>query len=604
MTLTINLAVPPQRKPGPGTFDARPEKVREWLARLPRGDTGETTRQLYLILHEVNRLDIELHHRLQFLEQVAVPLQGVLAALRPYYSGKPLPLESKTLRVAQLATDLMGAMIVGYQLVLQGSDARHWFRQNKWEAVWTTALHRLLHYFNAVFAIYHLLHLPPPAGAWLMIHSAYRLLEDNGLLGKAVPPIGGEGEATTLEHEYKQLLLLALLPPQRTPAAQMAEVRHYMREWTAALQLLAPAREEECNGVYCLDLDQDAAPGPLWKLHPEQVPNLHSLRRLHMAPLLDALARQLQQNRAAAARIVLPSGTTVQRDTAALLVNCWLRPPERSDMRERASGTVHAVFGLREIHALLSGVAAPAADEAAAEIAAGKACAVPLNIVAADRDRKPRLPRDVGFVSEREENADVWDRLYTYRPQERPRAWSEMPVTKDYRLISGEQVDRSAGGLGMHFVARQLGVVKDGELVVFSVADAAAEWSLGMVRWLRVDTGGGIELGVKRLQEQVIPATICVEQGSSRSAPIDCLLGQEQDELRIVLPQITGLSSKRLLLQSGGDETHITLLEQLEASSVFQMFRCVEPQERHDAAAAKAQPEDPFDKYKSIWEIL
>lgn len=599
MTPTLNLSIPSQHKPGPGAFDTRPEAVRVWLEHLPLGHAGETARLLYLALHEVNRLDVNIHHRLEFLEQVAEPLQGVLTSLKPHYTGKPFPLDPKAARVAQLATELRAAMIIGYQIVMQQSDTLHWFRQRKWERVWTTALHRMLHYFSGIFTIRHQLHLPPPPGAWLMIHSAYRLLEDNQLLDTSVVPLGG-GTVTTLGHEYKQLLLLALLPPQRMQSAQFDEVLRNMVQWTGALELSRPDSPQRCADAYCIDLDQDVAPGPLWKLHPAREPNVYSLRLLNMTPLLERMAQQVEQQRSAGARIALPSGAEVQRDTAAVLLACWLRPPQRGDEREAAAGTAHVVLGLREIHALLSGVAAPApapAPQAAAEPA--------LRVLDAKLEKKESFARSLGFVGDRDEEADIWDMVYTNRPQEQTKSWAEVEVAKTYTLVFGELANRSGGGFGLRFPAGRLGAVRDGDLVAISTSDDTSQWSLGMVRWLRVGADGGIELGVKRLQQQVVPAAIRVEQDGKQSAPIDCLLGHEQDQLRVVLPQITGLANKRLWLASGGREVPIVLLAQLESSAVFQMHRCAEHQARRNQPAAKApSPTDPFDKYKSVWEIL
>ncbi len=598
MIPTLNLSIPPQRKPAPGAFDTRPDAVRAWLEQLPLGHAGETARRLYLVLHEVNRLDINIHHRLDFLEQVAPPLQGVLAALKPHYSGKPFPPDPKPARVAQLAAELMAAMIVGYQIVMQQSDSLNWFRQRKWERIWTTALHRMLHYFGGVFAVHAQLHMAPPPGAWLMIHSAYRLLEENRLLDTPVPGIGGAA-STSLGFEYKQLLLFALLPAQRMQPAQLDEVRGHMAYWTAALDLSRPASHLACVNAYCIDLDQDAAPGPLWKLHPAREPNVHSLRQLHMAPLLEQIAQQVARQRAAAARITLPSGAVLQRDTAAQLLACWLRPPQRGDVREKAGDGMHAVFGLREIHALLSGVDAAAAAPAPVEEAASG-----LAVVDAGADRKESFARSLGFVGERDEEADIWDMVYRSKPAEPSRSWHEVEVARSFRRLTAERLNRSAGGVGLRFAAATLGAVRNGDLVALRAAGEGTGWTLGTVRWLRSATAGGIEMGVKRLHEQVVPATICVEQDGRRSAPIDCLLGHEQEQLRVVLPQIAGLTSKRLLLQSGGREVHINLLEQLESSALFQMYRCAEHQAKREPTPVKAAEHDPFDKFKSVWDLL
>ncbi|WP_127478541.1 hypothetical protein [Sulfurivermis fontis] len=597
MNPTLNLVIPPQNKPGPGAFDTRPEAVRAWLEQLPLGHVGETARLLYLALHEVNRLDINIHHRLDFLEQLAPPLQGVLASLKPHYSGKPFPLAPKAARVAQLATELQAAMIIGYQIVMQQSDSLHWFRQRKWERVWTTALHRMLRYFSGIFCIRYQLHLPPPAGAWQIIHSAYRLLEENHLLDVTVPPLGG-GESTTLGFEYKQLLLLAMLPRQRMQPVQLEEIRRHMAQWTAGLTLVQPANPQLCNEAYCIDLDQDQPPGPLWKLLPEREPNVRSLRLLHMVPLLEQIERQVRQQRAAA-HITLPDGATLPRDLATVLLSSWLHPPQRSDARETARGVVHVVLGLREIHALLSGVTTPQAEEAPAT------ASPELRILDGQADKKQSFARTLGFVGERDEEADIWDMVYTVRPREQVKSWSEVEVARSYTLVRGDLVNRSSGGFGLRFPAGRLGAVRDGDLVAVSTSEDTGDWSLGMVRWLHVAADGSIELGIKQLQQHVVPAAIRVEQEGQQSAPIDCLLGHAQEQLRVVLPCMTGLANKRLLLTSGGREIPISLFEPLEFSTVFQMFRCVENQARRAPSEAKPQAAaDPFDKYKSVWDIL
>jgi hypothetical protein len=353
-----------------------------------------------------------------------------------------------------------------------------------------------------------------------------------------------------------------------------------------------------CNEAYCIDLDQDQPPGPLWKLLPEREPNVRSLRLLHMVPLLEQIERQVRQQRAAA-HITLPDGATLPRDLATVLLSSWLHPPQRSDARETARGVVHVVLGLREIHALLSGVTTPQAEEAPTT------ASPELRILDGQADKKQSFARTLGFVGERDEEADIWDMVYTVRPREQVKSWSEVEVARSYTLVRGDLVNRSSGGFGLRFPAGRLGAVRDGDLVAVSTSEDTGDWSLGMVRWLHVAADGSIELGIKQLQQHVVPAAIRVEQEGQQSAPIDCLLGHAQEQLRVVLPCMTGLANKRLLLTSGGREIPISLFEPLEFSTVFQMFRCVENQARRAPSEAKPQAAaDPFDKYKSVWEIL
>lgn len=609
----LNLDIPALGKPGPKSFNAQPEAVRQWLAALPLGHVGESTRQIYAALHQVNRLDIDLRQRFEFLELMAPVVDTLLATLKKHYAGKPLPLEEKALRIAQLCTELMTAMVVGYQLVMAQSDGRHWLRQRKWETLWATALHRMLHYFSAIFGNYRMLHLPEPPGVWLRIHRGYRLSADNGLLDIAVPAVGGAEPSTTVDQAYKQLLVLAMLAPQRLRDSQMDEIHDNMALWSSGLELGVPAAMADCDGRYCIDFDEDTPPLPLWKLHAGREPAFGTVRALRMDRLLDGLQQQLRVQRLAT-RLVVSNGNTVSRDTLAAVVNACSRPPERSDKRKADGGKVHAVFGLREIHVLLNQLHAPVEAPVAVEAAADPLPDDAPPAVAKDRFQiegtqsvEARTDAHWGFTAQRDSETDVWDMVYSGRAPEAEASWNEVAVSKSYRMLQGVVVDRSSGGVGLSFAAADVGRIKDGDLVAFNTTGNVSNWYIGCVRWISLKRDDRLEVGIKRLQQQAVPATVRTEQEGRRSAPIGCLLGPEQDQLRIVLPQMTVLENKPLLLESGGHEARIVLLEQLDGSPAYRMFRFMEKQEpaaQANKQQEKSAPKDEFDRFKSLWDIL
>lgn len=611
MRPTLILDIPAPDKPGPNSFNTQPEAVRRWLAALPLGHVGESTRQIYGALYQVNRLDIDVHQRLDFLEQVGVPLDGLLRTLKRHFSDKPFPPDEKATRVSLLATELLTAMVIGYQAVMQQSDARHWFRQRKWERLWTTALQRMMHYLSAILCNYRALQLPEPPGIWLRVHRGYRLAADNGLLDIVVPGVADPERTTTTDDEYKRLLLLAMATPQRLRSDQLAEIGDSMSLWTAGMELFAPASPADCEGRYCVDVDEDTPPLPLWKLHAGRQPALGTIRALRMDELLEELQGQLRQHRIDPA-LCLADGRTIRRETLAALVDGLRRPPERGDAREADGGDVHAVFGLREIHLLVSQLQAPPAPPAPAPVAPPAESAAPE--VARDRfELEGKVPGDAraahwGFTAQRDEETDVWDMVYAGRVSETAPSWNEVEVSKSYRMRQGTVIDRSRGGVGLSFVTEDVGQIKDGDLVAFNATADVTEWHIGCVRWLRMKPAGRLEIGIKRLQQRVVPATVRTEQQGRRSAPIECLLGPEEEQLRIVLPQMNGLGHKRLLLESGGREAHIVLLEQLEGSPTYRMFRFVEKQEAEaDADKARREEEakkDEFDRFRSLWDVL
>ena len=211
-----------------------------------------------------------------------------------------------------------------------------------------------------------------------------------------------------------------------------------------------------------------------------------------------------------------------------------------------------------------------------------------------------------GFTAQREEEADVWDMVYSGRAQETVQSWTSVEVNKSFRMLQGALIDKSCGGVGLSFTAADVGRIKDGDMIAFNDTSDVSDWHVGCVCWIRLK-GAQLEVGVKRLQQRSVPATVRTEQQGRRSVPIECLLGPEQEQLRIVLPQMTGLENKQLMLESGAHEAHIVLLEQLEGSPTFRMFRFMEKQDAVKEVKAQRQVEahkDEFDRFKSLWDVL
>lgn len=592
-------------KPGPGAFDTRPAAVKKWLEELPLGHVGEAARRLYAVLREVNELDIDVHHRFEFLEQVTTPLDTVIRALKQHYVGAAFPLDEKSIKVAQLTTELMAAMVNGYQLVMMQSDKVHWLRQRRWEKIWATALHRMFHYFSGILCNYRLLNLANPPGIWLKLHRAYRLLEENGMLDTGVSLVGQGAGTTTLGHEYKRLLLMSVLATNRLRPAQLEEMQRCLDKWSPLLVFRQPPGEFDCQDHYCIDLDRDLPPVPLWRLQRAGQVNLASVRRLEVDKLVNTLESALQTGGEAAALVEVPQLGRVQRTTLTVALESWRQPPERQQTRQVAAGRKHVVFGLGQVHCLLQAVSGGGAVPGAAVPAAAEPAGLQDWQVAQVDKSRPRQ-KSWGFMGDRDTNVDVWDMVYTQQ-QTVAKSWTEVQVSRSYRMVEAEQTDQSSGGIGLYFPGGQLDKVKDGDLLAYNNSDQVSDWSVGMVRWMRMKSGSKMEMGVKQLLERVVPATLRVQQGKQLSDPIECLLGHEHEQLRIILPHLASLAHKPLVLISGGKEASIRLQEALEVAPHFSLYHF------HEVAPSTGQkspvsPEGPggdeFDKYKSLWDLL
>ena len=64
------LRVPVPEKQGLSFCEANPRELKRWIAGLPKANIGETARQLYQSLVELNQLITPADNRLQLLELI------------------------------------------------------------------------------------------------------------------------------------------------------------------------------------------------------------------------------------------------------------------------------------------------------------------------------------------------------------------------------------------------------------------------------------------------------------------------------------------------------------------------------------------------------
>ena len=57
-------------------FDIHPAAVKTWIENLPLGSTGETSKQIYCALKQINQQNNRLIHHLEYLEAIS-PTQSL-----------------------------------------------------------------------------------------------------------------------------------------------------------------------------------------------------------------------------------------------------------------------------------------------------------------------------------------------------------------------------------------------------------------------------------------------------------------------------------------------------------------------------------------------
>ncbi len=85
----LSLRVPTPTQQNLSFCDATPKDIKYWLAHLPKANLGETARQLYQGLIELNQLVLPVEARLQLLELFRPEVHFVCATWNGTSSTRP-----------------------------------------------------------------------------------------------------------------------------------------------------------------------------------------------------------------------------------------------------------------------------------------------------------------------------------------------------------------------------------------------------------------------------------------------------------------------------------------------------------------------------------
>ncbi len=113
-SLHIQLRVPTPSRETLSFCEASPRALRDWLAGLPKANLGETARQLYQALTELNQLRVSSELRLQLLELLRPDVHFVCSHLERHYLNQPIVLSERPRKVAGLCQALQNHLAAGY----------------------------------------------------------------------------------------------------------------------------------------------------------------------------------------------------------------------------------------------------------------------------------------------------------------------------------------------------------------------------------------------------------------------------------------------------------------------------------------------------------
>lgn len=557
--MPVRLHSPTQLPATRKSFDTRPRKVKRWAADLPIANPGETIRQVFYALVEVNRLKIDAEDRFAFLQAIKEPAATVTAVLGKTFIAKSAPSPGKGLNVAKLLRELQVELAHGYKILL--TEALGSKERRQAVSVPQCVAAAMKHLCNVLVRSYQV-YLPYPERIWRDLHTLYHLCEDRGSAPQDSEK--SQGDARLLDEarlDYRSILLLALASPYRLKQGEAEIVHNALHRWKCPVHMPSPGEPGAKDALFCVDLGSDTP--PTYRLLYAQHPGTQ-LRILDAAEILQVLkAETVKLGGADAASVVSGYGLTL--DLAKRLAQSWGTLPQRSHKRASSSRTVTVAVGLDAVYHLARG--------------RPQATATP-KFAPASTQNLTIEPAGSGMGETRDHRrSDQWgmvvDRAAAATFSETLRKDAEEP---NFPIYTCDTLDESPAGASLRSSGMPPAGLRIGELVGLQDKKAGGPWSIGIVRWLQMPGEGKVEFGLQLLGPEARPVlTRHMEQNLRTSdrtkalmIPASAELDQAPSLLTPTRPYRTG---DLLVIQSGGREFRARLARLIDSSGTFHLYQ-------------------------------
>jgi hypothetical protein len=579
---TVRLKLPEQDLPHLTLGAAQPKKLEQWVESLPIMNMGETARQLYKFIQELNRLQIDSKLRFQLLEVVRPSILQVSESLQKHYLNQSLVLPEKARRVASLAQALQGHLANGYKLV-----AVRGIRKIKDKAVRRAvaiAVHRAVTALGDTLLRCYQLYLPSPSNLWLELHQLFLLAQQHGISGIAV--LDGEVESS-IESAYARCLLLATAKPNQLRQQELAGIYKAAFAWAPLIEISTASDEDD---LFVFDLQADRP--PIYRTHASQASQ--SWRYIDSSRLVEAIAGWL----AASDESTLIVPKSLDERLLNHLQQVWGALTERAFKRMPESGEVELCFGLVGVHYFLS-------NKVAFETIVARGS---LSMLRSEDESNPFLANIKKSTKQKQQNADPWATAYQSHYADEAIEMNvktggqrkETPLPVSYHC---QKVNVSPGGYCLSWQGNTPSLMRTGELLALRDCPDS-DWSVAVVRWVTQLPNYGARFGVELLAPGGRPVAaralrkLGVDSDYMRGVILSELAATGQPAT-LLLPTVGFNEGMKVELLEGEELRRVQLLRSIQSVSGFNQYPF-----KDLATPAPINPSEEDDALDFIWSSL
>lgn len=590
------LRVPTPTKQGLTFCDATPRDLKRWIAGLPKANIGETARQLYQALIELNQLLTPSDNRIQLLELLRPEVYFVCQHLERHFLNQAIVLDERPRKVANLCQALQNHLAIGYKLIISRLAEQPNRERN---ALLGTALQRAVHSLNGPLIRTSQLYCPVPEGLWLELHQLYLIARRHELHKVVIrDPLARPTQGMSVEQGYIVALLIGCSRCNQMRQSAIARLAEALEAWSTLVNLQGGGQP---TSIFAVAPQLDGPPRYTSLFQPSE---LQGALGIDPTPLVDAIKDHLEllPEERARSRLTVPEGFSV--DMLQHAAAAWGDISERTFQRTQGTGSMTLCIGMSALNYYLAN------GRAFSEILKQQ--------VDTTASFKPLSGEpDVWASAHDARRVNDWDNGLPFEEIEYPKPASEQDeqanAGESYPTFALSIVNHSPGGYCLSWPKEVPSQLQAGEIL--GIRDNPQQgWSVAVVRWIRQVRGGGTQMGIELIAPHAQSCGLqLVRKAEQNSQYLRALLLPEIAAISrpatLITPRLPFQEGSKVLININGKERRAVLSHKQVSTGSFSQFEYHDLEQKtadHATSVTASGTQRPAgeEDFDSLWKSL
>ena len=512
------------------------------LQKIDYSNDFSRQKDLLDILKTINRTQLTVSERMQVMNLFTSVSKNILSDVINQHEFLSLPFTKKQLELTKFIQLFLFEIAIGYKIIIQNIMDDSELMASHLGTLLPEACYKSTQALSCLLIESYQQYLSEPDNIWFDLNQIYLLTERLGISDFTIK----ENQSTL--NAYIKISVLRISDPYRLMRSEVRKLYKLMDNWVEYVSIESLA-DKDLTICHVVDLSKDCAPGTIYSVFkriPEEarVININKLR-VHIEKLLRAISTDKENG-------INTLNSRQESDMLLRLKKQFSYLEEIRKERPTANDKIKLFAGISACHYFISGkkLFSPEAEIKEAKNGGDNTINEPvstLSILSFDEQELLNNSERIGnlksinpFLSENILVNDNWDKINSssvananisstsdaHHKLHHEEHWKQKNEHKEGMLLVCNTQSRHALAVGM-----LVGYYQEDQYL------QTPEYSLGIIRWLRINLKKGMAIGVIKLPENFTSVAVKAISGvGSGSSYNQALLNQNYNCKQLLLP--------------------------------------------------------------------